>query len=120
MKPTTVEEYLAAARPEALPVLTELRRLARLHAPDAEECLKWGAPAYVSGTILFQYAGYARHANMVFTPSTKEAFDADLAAWETGKGSIKLPYGEEVPSELIGRMMDHRVAEYEERGVTWM
>lgn len=57
---------------------------------------------------------------MAFTPSTRQAFDADLAGFTTGKGSIKLPYGEQVPGEVLRRMITYRVREHEDDGVLWM
>lgn len=48
------------------------------------------------------------------------AFDAELAPWETGKGSVKLPYGGPVPDDLLRRMMWFRVREHEDDGVLWM
>lgn len=61
-------------------------------------------------------SGHARHAGVAFTASTREAFDADLA----GKGTIKLPYGQPVPADLLRRMMVFRVREHEDDGVLWM
>ena len=119
-KPATVDEYLERFPEIARKRLGELRRLSRAHAPEATETLKWGAPAYVMDTILFVFAGFAKHANFVFTPSTREAFAPELAGFKTGKGSVQLPYSDPVPAELLGRMIDYRVQEYEVDGIRWM
>jgi uncharacterized protein YdhG (YjbR/CyaY superfamily) len=73
-----------------------------------------------SGTILFMVSGHAQHANVAFTPSTREAFDADLAGFSTGKGTVKLPYGQPAPVNLLRRMIAFRVREHEDHGVLWM
>jgi uncharacterized protein YdhG (YjbR/CyaY superfamily) len=78
------------------------------------------APPYAFGSILFVFAGYKRHANFVFTPSTKEAFADRLQDFDTGKGSIKLPYDDEIPTELLTEMIAHRIREFEVDGVKWM
>lgn len=121
-RPTTIDEYLDGFTGEARGMLEELRGVASEAAPDATEAIKWGHPAWVHplGTILFVVSGHKQHANVVFTPSTREAFDAELADFETGKGRIKLPYGGPVPDELLGRMIAHRVREHEDDGVMWM
>ncbi|HHX48253.1 MAG TPA: DUF1801 domain-containing protein [Brevibacterium sp.] len=120
-KPTTVDEYIALFDDERhRAFLTRLRELSRAAAPQAEESLKWGSPAYAFGSILFVFAGYKRHANFVFTPSTKEAFADRLQDFDTGKGSIKLPYDDEVPTELLTEMIAHRIREFEVDGVKWM
>ena len=66
------------------------------------------------------FAGYKKHANVVFTPSTKKAFADRLLDFDTGKGSIKLPYDDEIPTELLTEMIAHRIREFEVDGVKWM
>ncbi len=121
-RPTTTDEYLDGFDPARRELLEQVRTLAGDAVPSASEAIKWGSPAWVhpSGTILFMLSGHARHAAVVFTPSTREAFDAELADLETGKGSVKLPYGKPVPADLLRRMMEFRVREHEDDGVLWM
>lgn len=120
-RPTTVDEYLATFAEPGRARLAELRALAREAVPAATETLKWGNPAWLhpDGVILFVLSGHARHANLVFTPSTREAFADRLAAFDTGKGSVKLPYADPVPAELLSAMIAHRVHEHEVDGVGW-
>ncbi|MGO1227959.1 MAG: iron chaperone [Brachybacterium sp.] len=121
-KPTTVDEYIAAFDGPARARLHELRALAQEAVPEASEALKWGSPAYLHprGTILFVCSAHRHHANFTVTPSTREAFAAELTAYETGKGSVKLPYTTPVPTDLLRRMIAHRVREFEHDGVNWM
>ncbi|WP_405640110.1 iron chaperone [Streptomyces sp. NBC_00019] len=121
-KPQTVDEYIEGFAEQAREVLEQVRALALDAVPAASEAIKWGHAAWVhpSGTILFMLSGHAKHANVVFTPSTREAFDAELSGFGTGKGSIKLPYGRPVPDDLLRRMIAFRVREHEDDGVLWM
>jgi uncharacterized protein YdhG (YjbR/CyaY superfamily) len=121
-RPQTIDDYLAGFTGPARELLEQLRALAREAVPAATEAIKWGNPAWVhpSGTILFMVSGHAKHANVVFTPSAREAFDSDLAGFATGKGSVKLPYGQPVPGDLLRRMITFRVREHEDEGVLWM
>lgn len=118
----TVDDYLSQFAEPAQERLRELRSLCREAVPTAQECLKWGHPAYVhpEGVILFVFSGHKEHASLAFTPSTREAFDAQLVDHRTGKGSVALPYASALPTELLRRMMEHRVREYEVDGVKWM
>lgn len=118
--PTTVGEYLEGFPEPQATRLRAIRQLFRAAAPDAAETLKWGAPAYVDDTILFQFVGYTAHANIAVTPSTREAFDGQFGAYATGKGTLKVPYDAPLPSDLIRRMLAYRVREFAERGVRWM
>ncbi|HJE90190.1 MAG TPA: DUF1801 domain-containing protein [Dietzia timorensis] len=121
-KPTTIDEYIAALTPEQAERIEEFRRLGHSTVPDAEEAVKWGHPAIVHprGTILFVFSAHAKHASIAFTPSTREHFDAQLTDFDTGKGSLKLPYTEELPSALLKEMMSFRLREFEDDGVLWM
>lgn len=121
-KATTVDEYIDALQGTARTRLKELRALCQEAAPEASEAIKWGSPAYIhaSGTILFVIDSFTKHASMVFTPSTKDAFAEELADFETGKGSVKLPYAKPVPQKLLKRMIEYRIREHVENGVKWM
>jgi len=121
-RPTTIDEYLAAVQEPARSLIAQLRALVREELPAADEAIRWGNPAFVhpGGTILLMLSVHKAHATVAFTPSTKEAFAAELEGVETGKGTIKLHYGDPVPEELLRRMIRHRLAEHEDDGVGWM
>lgn len=121
-KAETTDEYIEGFGGQGRELLEQVRILAHEAVPEATEAIKWGTPAWIhpSGTILFMVNGYTKHANVVFTPSTRAAFDADLADFTTGKGSVKLPYGRPVPGDLLRRMIAYRVREHEVEGVRWM
>jgi uncharacterized protein YdhG (YjbR/CyaY superfamily) len=121
-KPQTIDGYIDGFTGPGREILERLRALAREAVPEASEAIKWGHPAWVhpSGTILFMVSGHAKHASIAFTPSTRERFDADLDAFDTGKGTVKLPYGQPVPVDLLRRMIAFRVREHEDDGVLWM
>lgn len=121
-RPQTTDDYLEGFTGQSRELLERLRQVAREAAPRATEAIKWGYPAWVhpSGTILFMLSGHAKHANVTFTPSTREAFNADLTGFATGKGSVKLPYDQTVPDDLLRRMIAFRIREHEDDGVPWM
>ena len=121
-KPTTIDDYVATFEDPARDCLVKIRALCREAVPKATEQIKWGHPAYVhpDGVILFMFSGHKDHAGVVFTPSTRAAFDKELADWETGKGTVKLPYDAKLPRALLRRMMAHRLREFEDDGVKWM
>src|SRR5690625_7747902 len=100
---STVDEFFATFQDPARSTLKQLRDIADRAAPDAHTALKWGSPAWIhaSGTILYITVGFKRHANIVFSPSTRDAFDAELAHVQTGKGSVKLPYTQAVGCALL-------------------
>jgi uncharacterized protein YdhG (YjbR/CyaY superfamily) len=121
-RPQTVDEYVAGFSGPGRELLDQLCVLARETVPQASEAIKWGYPAWIhpSGTILFSISGHTKHAGVMFTPTTRDAFDDELTGLETGKGTVKLPYGEPLPTALLRRMMTYRVREHEDHGVLWM
>src|SRR5690625_4629752 len=121
-KAHTVDEFLQRHSGPARDSLEQLRALRQFAGPGATEAIKWGHPAvlHAQGAILFVYSAHKHHANIVFTPSTRAAFADALADFKTGKGSISLPYGAEIPTALLREMVQYRVTEFEDHGVKWM
>lgn len=122
MKPKTVEGYLEGFPEDQKTKLIELRKVIKSALPESQETLKWGNPAIVDkdGMILVIFAGYKQHMNVVFTPSTKQAFEDKLTKYKTGKGSVQLAYDKQLPAELIKKMVLYRANEYREQRVKWM
>jgi uncharacterized protein YdhG (YjbR/CyaY superfamily) len=117
-KPASVDAYLDGFGDEARPTLIKLRELMRRAVPEAAEVIKWGHPSYEQGVILFAFAGFAKHANLYCTPTSIDAF-AERAPYGAGKGSIRCPYDQPLPVELIDELLAHRLREYDEDGIGW-
>ncbi len=122
MKPKTVKEYIDSFPADQKAKLVELHEIIRTTLPDTEEALKWGAPATLDkdGMILVVFSGHKQHMNLVATPSTKQALASELSDYETGKGSVKLPYDKPLPVSLIKKIVNYRAEEYRKHGVKWM
>lgn len=121
MKPQTVDDYIDSFPENQKAKLAELRQIIRSVLPDTHEELKWGAPATVEndGMILVIFSGHKHHMNLVATPSTKQAFEKELAGYETGKGSVKLLYDRPLPAKLIEKIVIYRAKEYRDSGIKW-
>lgn len=110
-KPATVEAYIATFPEESQAVLNQMRALIKQHAPQAEEKISYGMPAYyLNGQLVF-FAGYKNHIGFYATPTGHEAFKEELSKYKQGKGSVQLPLGEPLPIDLIARIVQHRVQE---------
>ena len=119
-KATTVDEYISAAPEVAQAKLREIRAILKKVAPEATESLKWGAPVFEEKRILFSYAAFKSHLNFFPTQPALEPFKEELADYDTGKDSIKFPYGKPLPKELIERIAAYRAKEVRERDARWM
>ena len=120
MKPTTVDEYIAAAPKEARKSLHELRAILRSVAPNATETLKWGSPVFEEKRILFAYTAFRSHLNFMPTGSALMPFKEELSGYTTGKDTIQLPYGKPLPKALIRKIAAYRAKDVRENDARWM
>jgi len=65
-KDKRVDAYIAKAAPHAKPTLTRIREWVHEAAPDCEEDIKWGAPAFMQNGILLIMAGFKNHCGVNF------------------------------------------------------
>ena len=62
-----IDAYIAKAAPFARPILQKVRERVHAAAPEAEETMKWSAPAFtVDGKILLILAAFKAHAAINF------------------------------------------------------
>jgi uncharacterized protein YdhG (YjbR/CyaY superfamily) len=107
-----IDAYLAGFEGEARAALDELRALLRDAVPGATETMAYGIPTLdLHGKHVVHFAGYARHVGLYPTPSGMAAFDTELARYARGKGSVRFPLGEPLPTDLIRRIAAFRVDE---------
>ena len=106
-----VEAYIARV-PEALrPAVETLRATIRAAAPDAEEGISYGVPAFrYRGRPLVAYAAAKAHyAFYVMDPAVLEAHADELAGFDTSKGTIRFKPEAAFPADVITRLVQDRV-----------
>lgn len=90
--------------------------------PAAQEVLHWNQPAFVQdGKRLVMIQAFSKHASLRF-PTRYFATVADevrAAGHQVGAGFIKLPYQEELPTQLLHRLVRGRREEFEATGLAW-
>ncbi|MCL7988150.1 DUF1801 domain-containing protein [Sphingobacterium sp. lm-10] len=107
-----VDEYIASFPTEVQNRLSEIRRLIHTIAPDADESISYGMPAYkLHGKPLIYFAAFKNHIGFYATPSGHEAFAKDLAVYKRGKGSVQFPLKDNLPLALIERIIRFRKKE---------
>lgn len=108
-KPTSVEEYIENAPKETQPKLKELRELIKATAPTAEERISYGMPFYAyKGRLI--YFGYAKnHIGLYAMPTYLEGYESEIQKYRTSKSTISLPNKEELPLDLIKKLVQEGV-----------
>ena len=111
-KAKNVEEYIAGFPKETQAILERVRITIQNAAPEAEESISYGMPAYkLNGRPLVYFAGYQRHIGFYATPSGHSEFSQELSRYKQGKGSVQFPLNEPMPLDLISRIVQFRVKE---------
>lgn len=107
-----VDQYIASFSPEVQTLLRQIRQLIVSLAPDAEESMAYGMPAYKThGKPLVYFAAFKHHIGFYATPTGHEAFVTRLAAYKQGKGSVKFPLNKAIPYDLIEDIVQFRIEE---------
>lgn len=110
-KPSTVDEYIQAFAPEIQERLQTLRLSIQQAAPEAQEVISYGMPAYKLNGILVYFAGYKNHIGFYPTGSGIKAFEQVLSRFKWSKGAVQFAHKEALPLELVSQMVKYRVAE---------
>ncbi len=115
-KARSIDEYIAGFPQATRRALAEIRSVIRDAAPMASEKISYGIPTYYFRGNLLHFAGYRSHIGFYPTPSAIAKFSEELAPYKCAKGSVQFPLGEALPTDLIRRMVECRVAENSEPG----
>jgi uncharacterized protein YdhG (YjbR/CyaY superfamily) len=109
---TTIDEYIESFPETIQKTLQELRTIVREEIPGAEETIRYGLPTFrLNNKNVVHFGGYKTHIGFYPAPSGIEAFEKDLAKYQSGKGTLQFSLGEELPWELIRKVTRHRVGE---------
>lgn len=110
---STINEYIDEYPEEVRSKLYELKACILQVVPDAEELFNYGIPAFalvVGGKREEQImiAGYKKHVGLYPHPTTIEHFKQELSKYKKGKGSVQFPLNQDLPKELIVKMIEYR------------
>ena len=108
-----VDAILAALSAEQRAVMQRLRATIAAAAPEAEDAISYGAPAFrYHGRPLVAYAAYKAHCSFFpMSPELIERHEAELAAFVTAKGTIQFTPERPLPRDLVERMVRERMAQ---------
>ena len=114
--PKTIDDYIAGFPADVQKKLQQVRATIRQAAPDAQEVISYQMPAFTQQGNVIYFAGYEHHIGIYPAPRAIEQFKQELAAYEGGKGTIKLPHDRPLPLDLIRRIVEFKVRLNLEKG----
>jgi uncharacterized protein YdhG (YjbR/CyaY superfamily) len=116
--PANIDEYIASFPDDVQKILRKIRATIRKAAPDAEEKISYQIPTFTLHGNLIYFAAFKKHVSVYPAPRGNEAFRDELSAYEGGKGTVRFPFDEPVPYDLITRIVKFRVKDNIERAAS--
>ena len=91
--------------------LNKVRAAIRSAVPaEASEMISYRIPAFYYRGVLLWFAGFRNHCSFFPTSSVIEAFKNELKGYAISKGTIQFPLDEPLPTALIRKLVQARVA----------
>jgi uncharacterized protein YdhG (YjbR/CyaY superfamily) len=104
--PKDIDEYIATFPSNVQEILEKIRITIKEAVPDAEETISYTMPTFtLNGRYLIYFAAYKKHIGMYPVPTGDAAFNAELLPYIAGKGTLKFPFDQPIPFDLIGKMV---------------
>jgi len=107
----SIDEYIGQFAPEVQEILKTLREVIKTSAPEAEEKISYGMPAFALHGNLVYFAAFKNHLGFYPTPSGISAFKDELSEYKSAKGSVQFPLSRPIPYDLISQIVKFRVSE---------
>jgi uncharacterized protein YdhG (YjbR/CyaY superfamily) len=108
-----IDAYLAGLPDDQRRALQDLREAIAAAAPEAQEAISYGAPAFkYRGRPLVCYRAARAHVSLFpMSPAVIDAHLDLLSDWSTSKGTVRFTPDHPVPSEVVTTLVKARIAE---------
>jgi uncharacterized protein YdhG (YjbR/CyaY superfamily) len=111
-KPKTIDEYLAGVNAHHRDALQKLRQTIHAVAPKAEECIRYGVPAFrLNGRLLVGFGAWTNHCSFYpMSSMTLRKFQCDVKDFQTSKGTLRFSPDKPLPVALVKKLVQARMA----------
>jgi uncharacterized protein YdhG (YjbR/CyaY superfamily) len=109
----TIDAYLAGLPADQRTALQALRKTIAAAAPEAEEALSYGVPAFkCKSRPLVSYVAAKAHCSFFpMSPKVVDDHRTELTEFDLDKGTIRFQPDHPVPADLVARIVRARMAE---------
>jgi len=105
-----MDDYIAGFPAEVQAVLKRIRSAIQKAVPGAEEAISYQIPTFrLNGKNLIHFAAFKEHVGLYPAPREDAEFKDDLSRYDGGKGTVRFPFDEPLPLDLIRRIVRFRV-----------
>lgn len=102
------EDYFSQFDHALVDKLETIRIAIKNEIPEAEECIKYLMPTYVfQGKNMIHFAAFTNHIGLYPGPEAISFYEKELSNYKTSKGAIQIPLDEDVPLDLIKKIVQH-------------
>ena len=106
---STVDQYISSRPKNVKPGLKQLRQIIKKAAPQAEEVISYGMPAFKMKRIIVWFAAAKNHYGLYPYAKAIVEFNDRLKTYETSKGTVKFPLDRPLPVKLISDIVKYNV-----------
>ena len=101
--PETIDDYINAQDEDIREQLQKVREAIRDEMPDATEKISWSMPTWWQGHNIIHFAAQKKHIGLYPGPEAVVFFakKLDEYGFKYSKGSIQIPYSDDLPLGLI-------------------
>lgn len=104
-----IKNYISQFPEEVQEIMHKIRDIILEAVPEATEKIGYAMPGFhLYKKPLVYFAGYKNHIGFYATPNGHEAFKEELSKYKQGKGSVQFPLNEEIPYDLIRKIVIFR------------
>ncbi len=114
-KAKSFKDYISELSPEIQVRMKTIRQTVKSTIPAAEEVISYGMPAFRYHGMLVFYAAFKKHYSFFFGAQVTKDFAAQLSAYETSKGTIRIPNEKPVPVQLLKKLTKYAAKKNEEK-----
>jgi uncharacterized protein YdhG (YjbR/CyaY superfamily) len=105
----TIDDYISGFPDSVQTILSKIRRTIRRTAPAATETISYRMPAFKLHGILVYFATFKKHIGMYPPVSGDKSLLKAVAKYAGPKGNLQFPLDEEIPYDLIARIVKVRM-----------
>ena len=120
MSKEDIDAYLGTLDEPARTTLTRLRDTIAALAPEAEQCISYGMPAFrLGGDVVAGFAAFKNH--LSYLPHSGSVFPVlrdEVASFKTSTGALQFPIDSSLPNSLVEQLIRVRLSQVFPEGYT--
>src|SRR5450759_2229844 len=105
-KPKDFYEYKTGFPEETQILLERIRAAVKKAAPQSEEVISYGMPAFKLNGMLVWFAAHTKHIGFYPGASGIETFKKELSIFKNAKGSVQFPFDKPLPLDLVTKIVE--------------